>query len=117
MDEGDFEMFVQDVVRSFEEERRVHVTPGAVDRLVKPALPHLSKVNTALKKGKFSPEFLRSCLRVVLENAVVVTLETRSVEELAYAGAEERGILEATEIDEDSIRNSMARYCPYLFWC
>lgn len=117
MDTPDFEILVHNVVRSFEEERRVRVTPAAVDSLIKPALPHLMKVTRALDEGKFSPEFLRSCLRVVLENAIVLTLETRTVEVFAYAGEEEEVLPEATEIDEESVRKSMSRYCPYLFWC
>jgi len=116
MDQADFETFVQNVVTAFEQERQVRVTEKAINALIKPALPHLKKVSKALDKGKLSPEFLTSCLRVVLENAVVVTLETRGVEVLAYAGQEEV-IPEATEIDEESIRKSISRYCPYLFWC
>ena len=76
------------------------VTGGARQVLVEQGERQGEHVAMELAEGRVTPEFLVDTIRTVLVNAGEV--------------ARERG---QDYIDEDAVRESMARYCPYFPWC
>jgi hypothetical protein len=95
-----FHVLVDSVADGFEGQRRVHVNPQARRELILPALPYQAHVEEELAAGQITMEFLRQSLFMVLDNAHQIVL-TKS----------------RKEIDGEAIKESMKRYCPYLFWC
>lgn len=96
----DIRKLVNEVADRFEADNKIVVRPGAREELIQPALPHRETVERALQSGEITREFLEESLRTVLKNAMEI--------------AKERG---RDAVCEDTTRDSMKRYCPYLFWC
>ena len=100
MDELDFRKLVEEVAGRFRVEARVPVATDAVENLIRPMLPHLDEVSQSLQEGKIDREYLESCVKSILGEALEVAKELGD----DYVG------LGHTVV-------SMQRSCPYLFWC
>lgn len=88
------------VADGFEEASNTTVVPSARKALLIPVIPHMDELTRDLQMQKVSEQFLDESLRQVLENALTDVRE-RNLE----------------SIDDLAVQRSMARYCPYLFWC
>ena len=96
----DFRSLINDVANRFEADNQISVTAGAREGLIQPALPHKDHVQQELVSGNITFPILQEAIYTVLINAMeIATVWSRAA------------------IDEDTIRESMKRYCPYLFWC
>lgn len=103
MDRGeplDFKKLVNSVADKFENETGMKVKPKARLELINPALPHQKTVEKALNSGEITRDFLEDSLKTVLRNAMDIAKEWKR-----------------DEIGEETTKESMKRYCPYLFWC
>jgi hypothetical protein len=100
MNESELKRLIDRVSDDFEGERSIKVLENGRYALLKPALPHLGDVTRELDKGKITVPFLEGSVDVVLNNA-----------------AREREVQKTRTIDDQAIERSIARYCPYLFWC
>lgn len=96
----DIRKLVNEVADQFEADNGIQVRSGAREELIQPALPHRETVERALQSGEITRTFLEESLQTVLTNAMAI--------------AKERG---RDAVGEDTTRESMKRYCPYLFWC
>lgn len=96
----DVRKLVNEVADQFEADNGIQVRPGAREELIQPALPHRETVERELQSGEITRTFLEDSLRTVLQNAM----------EIAKSWGRD-------SIGEDTTRESMKRYCPYLFWC
>ena len=95
-----FKRIVDYACNDFEQERKIKVLQSGRHALVEPAIPHLDTVTRELHEGKITEAFLAGGVDVVLNNA-----------------AQDWQVQESREIDGQAIERSIAKYCPYLFWC
>ena len=93
----DMSGFVNGVADRFERTEDVRVDESAREALIEPALPHSRSVADAIATGTVTSEFLQNCVIQVLAQA--------------------KWLIQGTTIDGVSVRESMRRYCPYIFWC
>ena len=100
MNEPELLQLINGVADDFELSSRFRVLQTARLALLTPAIPHLNDVTRELEKGSITVLFLVESVRQILDNAV--------------NDARERGL---ELIDDLAIEQSMAHYCPYLFWC
>jgi hypothetical protein len=98
--EQEMQDMIDRVADRFEQASNTTVTPLARKALLIPALPHMEEVSRDLQTKKISVQFLESSLQRVLENALTVMRER-----------------DVRSIDDHSVQQSIARNCPYLFWC
>ena len=84
----------------FENRHHFPINPAALDVVVSKALPHLGDVSEGLAKGEITTLFIRDSIYIILFNAWTVARER-----------------ERRAIGEDTVAESMRRYCPYLWWC
>ena len=96
----DIRKLVNEAADQFEKDNKIVVGLGAREELIQPALPHRETVERALQSGEITRTFLEESLQTVLTNAMGI--------------AKEWG---RNAVGEDTTRESMKRYCPYLFWC
>lgn len=100
MDERDMKNLIQSVCEQFRRDTRLSVTEQAVDELFRPTVPHLTDVTRELREDRISTDFLSQSVRTVLDNARSFARERKH----DYIGFQD-------------IRDSMAKDCPYVFWC
>jgi hypothetical protein len=97
MTEADMQMMIHRVADLFEREQYLRVDETARWALLSPAIPHMEEVNRGLATYTISVPFLEQSVQQVLENA--------------------RPFVRGNIVDENAIKQSMTRQCPYLFWC
>lgn len=100
MNEFELRNLIDHVSNNFENEFSIKVLESGRRGLLDPALPHLDDVTRELSQGRITVRFLEGSVDVVLVNA------TR-----------EKEVKHSHSIDDQAIKRSIARYCPYLFWC
>jgi len=100
MNDIQLKRLIDRVSDDFEKERSIKVLENGRYALLKPAVPHLGDVTRELDRGKITVPFLEGSVDVVLNNA-----------------AREREVQNSRSIDDRAIERSIAKYCPYLFWC
>lgn len=96
----DFRRLVNDAADRFEVKHQMAISPSARDELIQPALPYTDHVERELMAGRITRAFLEESIYTVLTNAKDIASNWGR-----------------TAIGEDTVRESMKRYCPYLFWC
>ena len=100
MNEQEMSDLIQSVCEQFRRETQLSVTEQAVDELFRPTVPHLTDVTRELREDRISTAFLRRSVRTVLDNARSFARERVH----NYIGFQD-------------IRDSIAKDCPYVFWC
>ena len=100
MDLTQLKRLINRVSDDFEKSEQITVLESGRHALLEPAIPHLDDVTRELKEGKITVPFLEGSVDVVLNNA---------------AGFPE--VQDSRSIDNQAIERSIAKYCPYLFWC
>lgn len=100
MTESELNDLINKITDSIERVFNLPVSQNARKALLTPAIPHLADLTRDLSTGRITLSFLEESLRQVLINA-----------------REDVRRRDASSIDEQDIKDSMARYCPYLFWC
>ena len=100
MNENELERLVKRVAADFSATNKITVTDRAINELVKPALPNLGDLTKDLKEQKVSVQLLERSLAIVLRNALNIARESRE----NYIGFA-------------AIQKSIAKECPYVFWC
>jgi len=100
MNKDQMSELVRQVSLRFAESSGYPVTARARGALVAPSLRHLEQVSVELEQGRVTMLQLEAAVLAVLKNALpdVQRRDLRS-------------------IDASAVESSMARYCPYLFWC
>lgn len=96
MQEPDMPQLINDAVSLVD----VEVTYEARQALIEQGESQSEHVAEELAQNRITHEFLVDVVRKVLEKAIEV--------------AKEQG---RYEVDENAVRESMARYCPYFGWC
>jgi hypothetical protein len=71
-----------------------------MEELFKPTVPRLGNVTQELREHRISTDFLGKSLRTVLDNAH------------SFAKERKHGYIEVQDV-----KDSMAKECPYVFWC
>ena len=100
MDRNEFEGMVIRTAMRFSKRHSVTVSEGSIDEIISPALDHLDDVNRDLKLGRMTVPLLEDSVYSILTNARLQALQK-----------DER------RIGRVQTRQSLAFYCPYLFWC
>lgn len=100
MNEQEMRDLIKSVCEQFRSDTRLTVTDQAVDELFGPTVPHLTDVTRELREDRISTAFLRQSVRTVLDNARSFAREKKH----DYIGFQD-------------IKDSMAKDCPYVFWC
>jgi hypothetical protein len=98
--EINFYALVNRVADEFQQSSGLIVNPDARNLLVSLAMPYTAHVQEELIAGSITREFLVESIFTLFRNAY----------EIAYAQ-------DRNYIDVGIVQLSMARYCPYLFWC
>lgn len=91
---------VNTVADTFERHIGMSISEEARREFIQPSLPYQDHVNEELEAGRIDIDFLLTSINLLFQNAVDIAIATGKA-----------------EIDGDSARASMQRYCPYLFWC
>jgi hypothetical protein len=100
MTERDMEELIRRVCKTFQNETGMSVTDTAIKELLEPAIPHLTEVTQKLYEHKISASFLEESIRTVLKNARSIA-KNQNKDYIGFI----------------AIKNSMAKECPYAFWC
>jgi len=100
MNAGELKRLIDRVSYDFERERSIKVLESGRDALLEPALPHLDDVTRELDQGRITVRFLEGSVDVVLSNA-----------------SQDWEVQQERAINARAIERSIARFCPYLFWC
>lgn len=100
MTDREIENLIDRVANRFERDSDIRVLPSARKALVLPARPHVDQVTRELETLHITIPMLEDSVRQVLGNA----LDDIRGRSLDY-------------IDDRAVERSMARHCPYLFWC
>lgn len=100
MDRTQLRKLINRVSNEFEKSEQIRVLESGRNALLEPAIPHLDDVTREIKEGKITVPFLEGSVDVVLNNA---------------AGFPQ--VQNSRSIDSQAIERSIAKYCPYLFWC
>jgi len=100
MTERELQQLIDRVSDRFEQVSGFRVLQRARKALLVPALPHLDDVRRELDRRTITVQSLEGLMQQILNN----TLDDIQQRHIDY-------------IDERAIERSMARYCPYLFWC
>lgn len=100
MNEQEMRDLIEAVCEQFHRDTWLSVTEQAVQELFRPIIPHLTNVTRELREARISTTFLRQSVRTVLDNAGVFAHERKH-----------------DYVQFQDIQDSMAKYCPYAFWC
>jgi len=100
MTKNEMQDLIKRVCNEFKKETGMDVTDYAVEALVEPSVPHLADVTRELYENKISTSSLERSIRTVLINALSFAKNRNQ----NYVGFQD-------------IKDSMAKECPYAFWC
>jgi len=100
MNQHQLKELIDRVSNDFERDESIKVLESGRFALLKPALPHLDDVTRELHERRITVRFLEGSVDVVLNNA-----------------AEDLQVRKSRAIDDSAVERSIAKYCPYLFWC
>jgi hypothetical protein len=100
MTKKEMQDLIQRVCDKFKRETGMDVTGLAIGELLEPAVPHLDDVTQKLYENKISTSFLEQSVLTVLNNALTFA-RSRNQNYVGY----------------EAIKDSMAKECPYAFWC
>ena len=100
MNEQEMRDLIEVVCEEFHQDTGLSVTEQAVEELFRPTIPHLTNVTRELHEARVSTTFLRQGVRTVLDNARPFAHERKH-----------------DYIEFQDIQDSMAKDCPYVFWC